>query len=79
MSSEREIFRCVAALVPNAADAEYIVQQTATALRERSGVYDPSQPFTPWACRFALSDAELLELYAKGKPELQESPSLNPH
>jgi RNA polymerase sigma-70 factor (ECF subfamily) len=55
LRSEREIFRYVAALVPNVADAEDIVQQTALALWERFEAYDPSQPFTPWACRFALN------------------------
>jgi RNA polymerase sigma-70 factor (ECF subfamily) len=55
LRSEREIFRYVAALVPNAADAEDIVQQTALALWEKFAAYDPNQPFTPWACRFALN------------------------
>jgi RNA polymerase sigma-70 factor (ECF subfamily) len=55
LRSEREIFRYVAALVPNPADAEDIVQQTALALWEKFDSYDPSQPFTPWACRFALN------------------------
>ena len=35
LRSEREIFRYVAALVPNVADAEDIVQQTAIALWEK--------------------------------------------
>jgi len=55
LRSEREVFRYVAALVPNLADAEDIVQQTALALWEKFDAYDPSQPFTPWACRFALN------------------------
>jgi RNA polymerase sigma-70 factor (ECF subfamily) len=57
LRSEREIFRYVAALVPNIADAEDIVQQTAVALWEKFDAYDPAQPFTPWACRFALNKA----------------------
>ena len=57
LRSEREIFRYVAALVPNVIDAEDIVQQTALALWEKFDAYDPSQPFTPWACRFALNKA----------------------
>jgi RNA polymerase sigma-70 factor (ECF subfamily) len=44
-------------LVPNVADAEDIVQQTALALWEKFDAYDPAQPFTPWACRFALNKA----------------------
>jgi RNA polymerase sigma-70 factor (ECF subfamily) len=55
LRSEREIFRYVAALVPNVADAEDIVQQTALALWEKFAAYDQTQPFTPWACRFALN------------------------
>ncbi len=57
LRSEREVFRYVAALVPNLTDAEDIVQQTALALWEKFDAYDPSQPFTPWACRFALNKA----------------------
>src|SRR4026207_2104273 len=55
LRSEREIFRYVAALVPNVADAEDIVQQTALGLWEKFDAYDATQPFTPWACRFALN------------------------
>jgi RNA polymerase sigma-70 factor, ECF subfamily len=57
LRSEREIFRYVAALVPNVTDTEDIVQQTALALWEKFDAYDPSRPFTPWACRFALNKA----------------------
>lgn len=57
LRSEREIFRYVVALVPNVADAEDIVQQAALALWEKFDDYDPGQPFTPWACRFALNKA----------------------
>jgi RNA polymerase sigma-70 factor, ECF subfamily len=57
LRSEREVFRYVAALVPNVEDAEDIVQQTALALWEKFDAYDPAQPFTPWACRFALNKA----------------------
>jgi len=53
LRSEQEIFRYVAALVPNTTDAEDIVQQTALALWEKFDAYDPALPFTPWACRFA--------------------------
>jgi RNA polymerase sigma-70 factor (ECF subfamily) len=55
LRSEREVFRYVAALIPNVADAEDIVQQTALVLWEKFDAYDESQPFTPWACRFALN------------------------
>lgn len=57
LRSEREIYRYVSVLVPNVADAEDIVQQTALALWEKFDTYDPALPFTPWACRFALNKA----------------------
>jgi RNA polymerase sigma-70 factor, ECF subfamily len=57
LRSEKEIFRYVAVLVPNLADADDIVQQTALALWEKFDSYDPARPFTPWACRFALNKA----------------------
>ena len=57
LRSEKEIFRYVAALVPNITDAEDIVQQTAVALWQKFDAYDPTKPFTPWACRFALNKA----------------------
>jgi RNA polymerase sigma-70 factor, ECF subfamily len=57
LRSEREIYRYVAALIPNMTDADDIVQQTALALWEKFDAYDPTKPFTPWACRFALNKA----------------------
>lgn len=57
LRSEREIFRYVSALVPNVADADDIVQQTAITLWEKFDSYDSARPFTPWACRFALNKA----------------------
>jgi len=41
LRSEREIFRYVAALVPNVSDAEDIVQQTALVLWQKFDAYDP--------------------------------------
>jgi RNA polymerase sigma-70 factor (ECF subfamily) len=55
LPSERELFRYVATLVPNVGDAEEIVQQTAVELWKKFHEYDPKQPFTPWACRFAIN------------------------
>jgi RNA polymerase sigma-70 factor (ECF subfamily) len=55
LASERELFRYVAALVPNVGDAEEIVQQTAVELWKKFDQYDAQQPFTPWACRFAIN------------------------
>ena len=72
LRSEREIFRYVAALVPNVADAEDIVQQTALALWEKFDAYDPGKPFTPWACRFALNKArQWIERHQRWKSLLE--------
>jgi len=57
LSSEKEIFRYISPLVPRLADAQDVVQQTAIALWRKFDQYDPRQPFTPWACRFALLEA----------------------
>ncbi len=57
LSSEREIFRYVAAIVPNLHDAQDIVQETAVALWKKIDEYDPAEPFVPWACRFAVYEA----------------------
>lgn len=55
LANEREILRYVVALVPNLADAQEIVQQTAVVLLEKFDQYDRSRPFAPWACRFGLN------------------------
>ena len=46
------------AIVPQVADAQEVVQETAVALWKQIDRYDPSQPFTPWACRFAANKAK---------------------
>jgi RNA polymerase sigma-70 factor (ECF subfamily) len=57
LQAERELLRYVMALVPNVSDARDVVQETAVALWQAIEKYDPSRPFTPWACRFALNEA----------------------
>lgn len=58
LQSEREILRYIMAIVPQAADAQEVFQETAVALWKQMDRYDPSQPFTPWACRFAANKAK---------------------
>lgn len=58
LASEKELFRYISALVPGVADAQDLVQQTALALWRKFEAYDPGQPFTPWACRFALLEVK---------------------
>lgn len=51
--AQPEVRRYVLMLVPRAADAEDVVQETATGLWEKFEQYDPAQPFVAWAIRFA--------------------------
>ena len=55
--AEGELMRYLMALIPNAADARDVLQETAVALWQTIEKYDPGQPFVPWACRFALNKA----------------------
>lgn len=58
LKSEREILRYIMAIVPQSGDAQEIFQETAVALWKQIDKYDPSKPFTPWACRFAANKAK---------------------
>ena len=55
LRSEPENFRYVAALGPDVMNPKDIVEQTTMALLEKFHPDDPDQPFTLWACRFALN------------------------
>jgi RNA polymerase sigma-70 factor (ECF subfamily) len=48
-----DLLRYVLTLVPDRAQAEDIVQETARALWQKAADYDPGQPFLPWARKFA--------------------------
>jgi RNA polymerase sigma-70 factor (ECF subfamily) len=54
---DREIFRYVFTLVPERGAAEDVHQETAAALWRKRAEYDSSQPFLPWAYRFAKFEA----------------------
>jgi RNA polymerase sigma-70 factor (ECF subfamily) len=55
--SESELIRYLMALLPNSSDARDVLQETAVSLWQTIEKYDPTQPFFPWACRFALNKA----------------------
>jgi RNA polymerase sigma-70 factor (ECF subfamily) len=61
LSSEREVFRYIVALVPNLDDAQEIWQETAVALWRKIDQYDPARPFSAWACRFALNESRAFQ------------------
>ena len=48
-----DLLRYVLTLVPDRAQAEDIVQDTARVLWQKAADYDPTQPFLPWARKFA--------------------------
>jgi RNA polymerase sigma-70 factor, ECF subfamily len=48
-----DLLRYVLTLVPDRAQAEDIVQETARILWQKASEYDPALPFLPWARRFA--------------------------
>jgi RNA polymerase sigma-70 factor, ECF subfamily len=50
---QRQIFRCIAALLPNRADAEEVFQETCIKVLQKWRDYDPSRPLAPWACGIA--------------------------
>ena len=51
-----EVRRYVCMLVPGAADAEDVMQQTASRLWEKFEQYDSQRPFVPWAIGFAYHE-----------------------
>jgi len=51
---DREVYRYVLTLLPDRTEADDVLQETAAALWEKFGEYDPDKPFYPWACRFAF-------------------------
>ena len=73
LQSERELQRYVMSFVPNAGDARDIVQNTAVALWKKVDKYDPSEPFSPWAFRFAIFEVkEFLRKEARWRRFLDE-------
>ncbi len=53
LENEPQILRAVMVLVPQRNDARDIVQDTAIALWEHFGQYDPERPFLNWALGYA--------------------------
>ncbi len=50
---ERQLFRFVASLLGQPADAEDVMQETAKTLWREFDRYDAERPFLPWACTVA--------------------------
>lgn len=55
-ATEHELYRYVRTMVPRAADADDVMQETAAALWRKFEQYDPERPFLPWAAQFAYHE-----------------------
>lgn len=51
---ENDIYRSIVALMPGRPEIDDVMQETAALLWKKFADYDASQPFLPWARRFAL-------------------------
>jgi RNA polymerase sigma-70 factor (ECF subfamily) len=56
LQHQNEVLRYILPLVGNLDDAQDVLQQTALALWQKFGQYDPERPFLPWARRFAHNE-----------------------
>jgi RNA polymerase sigma-70 factor (ECF subfamily) len=50
---QEDLFRYIFALLPHEEDARDVLQEASVALCRKFAEYDPTQPFLPWAFRFA--------------------------
>lgn len=50
---QKVLYAYIFSLIPNANDADDVMQETAAALWAKAGDYDPEQPFLNWALTFA--------------------------
>jgi len=53
MDSQDAVYAYILSLVPQASDAQDVLQETAVALWSKKDEYDAKEPFIPWAIRFA--------------------------
>jgi len=53
MDSQDAVYAYILSLVPQASDAQDVLQETAVALWSKKDEYNAEEPFVPWAIRFA--------------------------
>jgi RNA polymerase sigma-70 factor (ECF subfamily) len=61
--SQQDLYAYILSLVPNTADAQDLLQETAVALWAKADQYNPAEPFMPWAARFAWFQVRKFRLY----------------
>jgi len=60
---QQDLYSYILSLVPNTADAQDILQETAVALWAKVDEYKMDEPFMPWAARFAWNQVRKFRLY----------------
>jgi len=60
---QQDLYAYILTLVPNIADAQDILQETAIALWAKADEYRPEEPFMPWASRFAWFQVRKFRMY----------------
>jgi RNA polymerase sigma-70 factor, ECF subfamily len=61
--SQQDLYAYILTLVPNIADAQDILQETAIALWAKADEYRMEEPFMPWATSFAWFQVRKFRLY----------------
>lgn len=60
---QQDLYGYILSLVPNIADAQDILQETAIALWAKADEYRVDEPFMPWAARFAWFQVRKFRMY----------------
>jgi RNA polymerase sigma-70 factor, ECF subfamily len=60
---QQDLYAYILSLVPNIADAQDVLQETAIALWAKADEYRPEEPFMPWAARFAWFQVRKFRMY----------------
>ena len=60
---QQDLYAYIVTLVPNIADAQDILQETAIALWAKADEYRLDEPFMPWASRFAWFQVRKFRMY----------------
>lgn len=68
---QQDLFAYILSLVPNLADAQDVLQETAIALWSKADEYRREEPFMPWAARFAWYQVRKFRMYQARKHRRQ--------
>ena len=60
---QQDLYAYILTLVPNVADAQDILQETAIAIWGKADEYRLGEPFMPWASRFAWFQVRKFRMY----------------